>query len=244
MRGAGLAAVGLVLIGSTGIGADPPKKPVYETRDEFDPDGINKFYLGRQIAHVMGYQAAGWLERPEREKEEEPTKLLAALDLKPGLVVADVGAGSGYHAFRIAPRVGPAGKVLAVDVQPQMLKLIEARAKKEQVANVVPVKGTDTDPNLDPGSVDLAILVDVYHEFSHPYEMGAKLAAALKPGGRLVFVEFRLEDPAVPIKRVHKMSERQVIREMGEFPELEHTKTVGTLPWQHVIVFTKKAAKP
>ena len=243
MRGAGLAAIGVLAIGPVGFAADPPKKPAYETRDEFDPDGINKFYLGRQIAHVMGYQAAGWLERSEREKEEEPAKLLKALALKPGMVVADVGAGSGYHAFRIAPLVGPAGKVLAVDVQPQMLKLIEARAKKEHVANVVPVKGTATDPKLAAGSVGLAMMVDVYHEFSHPYEMGQGLVAALKPGGRLVFVEFRLEDPAVPIKLVHKMSERQVIREMSVFPELEHTRTVGALPWQHVIVFTKKGAK-
>lgn len=243
MRGAGLVAAGLLLGGLGGFADDPPKKPAYETRDEFDPDGINKFYLGRQIAHVMHYRAANWLERPEREKEEEPAKLIAALALKPGMVVADVGAGSGYHAFRMAPLVGPAGKVLAVDVQPGMLKRIEQRAAKEGVQNVVPVKGTDTDPKLDPASVDLALMVDVYHEFSHPYEMGQKLVAALKPGGRLVFVEFRMEDPAVPIKLVHRMSERQVIREMGEFPDLEHTRTVGTLPWQHVIVFTKKAAK-
>jgi precorrin-6B methylase 2 len=219
------------------------KKPRYETRADHDPNGIGKFYMGREIAQVMGYQAAGWLERKEREKEEEPAKLLAALELKPGMVVADVGAGSGYHAFRMAPLVGPEGKVLAVDVQPEMIELLTARAKKDQVANVEPVKGTVTDPKLPAGGVDVALMVDVYHEFSHPYEMAEKLVAALKPGGRLVFVEFRLEDPQVPIKLVHKMSERQVLKEMGEFPELVHTKTVNTLPWQHIIIFTKKGKK-
>lgn len=218
--------------------ADPPR---YEERADHDPNGTGVFYQGREIALVMGYQAAGWLDRPEREKEEEPAKLLAALDLKPGMVVADVGAGSGFHAFRMAKQLGDAGRVLAVDVQPEMLKLIEARAKREKVTNVVAVKGMEKDPNLPAASVDLALMVDVYHEFRWPYEMTEKLVAALKPGGRLVFVEFRAEDPAVPIKAVHKMSERQVIKELAAFPAVRHTRTVGTLPWQHVIVFTKKA---
>ena len=159
------------------------------------------------------------------------------------MVVADVGAGSGYHAFRVAPLVGPKGKVLAVDIQPQMLKLLADKAKQLGVANVEPVKATETDPNLPANSVDLVLMVDVYHEFSHPYEVAEKLVAGLRPGGRMVFVEFRLEDPMVPIKLVHKMSERQVIKEMGAFPQMEHTKTVGTLPWQHVIIFTKKGEK-
>jgi precorrin-6B methylase 2 len=234
-----------LLVAVTGVTAtaDPPKKPEYEYKKDHDPDGIGKFYLGREIAHVMHYRAAGWLERPEREKEEEPAKLLKALELKEGMVVADVGAGSGFHAFRMAPLVGPKGKVLAVDVQEQMLKRIEQKAKKEGVTNVEPVKGTETDPKLPAGGVDVVLMVDVYHEFSHPYEMGEKLVAALKPGGRLVFVEFRLEDDQVPIKLVHKMSERQVLKEMGVFPELEHTKTVGTLPWQHIVIFTKKGKK-
>lgn len=237
----GVVAV-LVALTPLAAWADDPK-PRYEYREDHDPNGIGKFYMGREIAHVMGYQAAGWLERPEREKEEEPAKLLKALELRPGMVVADVGAGSGFHTFRMAPAVGPKGKVLAVDVQPEMIKLLEDRAKKEKVTHVEPVKGTETDPKLPAGGVDVALMVDVYHEFSHPHEMTEKLVAALKPGGRLVFVEFRLEDPKVPIKLVHKMSERQVIKEMGEFPELVHTKTVETLPWQHIIVFTKKEKK-
>lgn len=230
--------IGLLLLAGAAA-ADPPK-PRYETRPEHDPDGIGKFYMGREIAYVMGHRAAGWLERPEREKEEDPAKLIAALDVKPGMVVADVGAGSGFHAFRLAPLVGPAGKILAVDIQPEMLDLVRRKAKKLGVTNVEPVQGTETDPKLPAGGVDLILMVDVYHELSHPYEMAERMVAALKPGGRLVFVEFRLEDPKVPIKLVHKMSERQVVKEMEAFPALTHTKTVGTLPWQHIVVFTKR----
>lgn len=218
------------------IAADPPR---YETRSTFDPDGINKFYMGRQIAQVMGHQGAGWLERPEREKEEDPTKLIAGLDLKPGMVVADIGAGSGYHAFRIAPLVGPAGKVIAVDIQQEMLDLIAARKKREKVTNIETILGTETDPKLPANAIDLILLVDVYHEFAFPHEMTEKMVAALKPGGRLAFVEFRLEDAKVPIKLVHKMSERQVVKEMEAFRPLTHTKTVNTLPWQHLVLFTK-----
>jgi len=242
MRRTAFQLTACTLLLAAGLRADDPK-PRYETRTDHDPNGIGKFYMGREIAHVMGYQAANWLERTEREKEEEPAKLYKALDLKDGLVVADFGAGSGYHSFRMAPLVGPTGKVLAVDVQPQMIKLVEARAKKDGVKNVEPVLCTEQDPKLPAASVDLILMVDVYHELAFPYEVGEKLVAALKPGGRMAFVEFRLEDDAVPIKLVHKMSERQVLKEMGAFPELEHSKTVETLPWQHVIVFTKKGKK-
>lgn len=234
----GCLAIASLLSGGPLAFADD--KPRYETRADHDPNGIGKFYMGREIAHVMGFQAAGWLERTEREKEEEPAKLLKALDVKAGLVIADVGAGSGYHSFRLAPLVGEKGKILAVDVQPEMIKMLTDRAKRDKVTNVEAVQGTEKDPKLKAASVDLILMVDVYHEFAFPYEMTEKMVAALKPGGRMVFVEFRLEDDAVPIKLVHKMSERQVIKEMGEFPELTHSKTVGTLPWQHIIIFTKK----
>jgi ubiquinone/menaquinone biosynthesis C-methylase UbiE len=215
--------------------AAPPR---YETRADHDPDGTGVFYLGREIAPVMSFRGAGWLDRPEREREEDPAKLLAALDLKPGMVIADVGAGSGFHAFRLAARVGT---VLAVDVQPEMLAIIDRRAKREGVTNVRTVRGEEADPKLPAAGVDLILMVDVYHEFAKPYEMTEKLVAALKPGGRLAFVEFRAEDPAVPIKAVHKMSERQVLREMGEFPQLDHVRTVRTLPWQHVVIFARRA---
>jgi protein-L-isoaspartate O-methyltransferase len=237
----------VVAVACAGAGADePPKareKPKYETRKDHDPDGIGKFYMGREIAHVMGYGAAGWLERKERAKEEAPEKLIKALEVKGGMVVADVGAGSGYHTFLLAPLVGDKGKVIASDIQQEMLDLVTKKAKDLKVANVETVKGTATDPKLPAGKVDLILLVDVYHEFEHPFEMTEKMVDALAPGGRLVFVEFRLEDDDVPIKLVHKMTERQVLKEMAPFPELEHTKTVGSLPWQHVIIFTKKAPK-
>jgi precorrin-6B methylase 2 len=219
------------------VHADEPK-PRYETRKDHDPNGTGKFYLGREIAQVMGHLAADWLERPEREEEEQPTKLLKALKLKPGDVIADVGAGSGYFTFRMAPRVGPKGKVLAVDIQPEMLALIRERMKKTKVTNVEPILGTLRDPKLPAGGVDLILLVDVYHEFSHPYEMTEAMVKALKPGGRLVFVEYRLEDPKVPIKLVHKMSQKQVLKEMAPHA-LKHVKTLDVLPWQHVIIFEK-----
>lgn len=230
----------LVLIAAPASRPDEPAR--YETRKEHDPNGIGKFYMGREIARVMGHLAAGWLDRPEREKEEQPAKLLEALKVQPGQVVADVGAGSGYFSFRLAESVGDKGKVLAVDIQPQMLALIRQRTKARGLINVEPVRGTETDPKLPANSVDLILMVDVYHEFSHPYEMTEAMVRALKPGGRLAFVEYRMEDPEVPIKLVHKMSQKQVLKEMEPHP-LRHVETVGTLPWQHVIIFEKKAAK-
>jgi ubiquinone/menaquinone biosynthesis C-methylase UbiE len=219
-----------------------PAPPRYVKKADHDPNGIGVFYMGREIAQVMGHEAADWLDRPEREKEERPSKLMKALPLKPGDVVADIGAGSGYYTFRLADRVGPKGKVLAVDIQQEMLDIIRKRMKERKVANVEPVLGTVTDPKLPAGGVDLILLVDVYHEFDHPYEMTEAMVKSLKPGGKLVFVEFRLEDPEVPIKLVHKMSEAQVVKEMAPHP-LRHVKTLGGLPWQHVIIFEKKADK-
>ncbi len=214
----------------------------YEYRKDHDPNGIGKFYMGREIAMVMGHQAADWLERPERAQEEQPTKLLDALKLKPGDVVADIGAGSGYLTFPMAKRVGPKGKVFAVDIQPQMLKLIRTRMEANKVDNIEPVEGTVKDPKLPENAVDLILMVDVYHEFEFPWEMTTAMIKALKPGGRLVFVEYRGEDPQVPIKVVHKMSERQVLREMMPHP-LKWKGTIGTLPRQHIIVFEKTTEK-
>lgn len=213
--------------------AQPPR---YEIRADHAPDGTGKFYMSREIARVMGHEAAGWLERPERELEEKPSKMLELLACKPGEVVADVGAGSGYHALRIAKTVGEKGRVYAVDIQPEMLDIIRAKATKQGLKNVEPVLGTETDPKLPAGKVDTVLLVDVYHEFSHPYEMMDAIVKALKPGGRVAFVEFRADDPKVPIKPVHAMTERQVLKEMGPFP-LKHIRTYGELPWQRLIVF-------
>jgi ubiquinone/menaquinone biosynthesis C-methylase UbiE len=184
------------------------------------------------------HEAAGWLDRPEREEEEKPSKMLELLACKPGTSVADIGAGSGYHALRLAKQVGAQGKVYAVDIQPEMLALIRQRAKKQKLDNVLPTMGTVSDPKLPEGQIDTVLLVDVYHEFSHPYEMMEGIVKALKPGGRVAFVEFRFEDDQVPIKLVHKMSAKQVLKEMEAFP-LKHVKTHAELPWQHLIVFEK-----
>ncbi|MBA3314182.1 MAG: class I SAM-dependent methyltransferase [Planctomycetota bacterium] len=219
----------------------------YETREEHDPNGTGKFYMGREIAQVMSFHGAPWLNRPEREEEERLSKLIELLDLKEGSSAADIGAGSGVLTERLAREVGPKGKVYAVDIQDEMLTLIRERMKQEGIQNVEPVLGTITDPKLQANSVDLMLLVDVYHEFSHPYEMTQAMAEALKPGGRIVLVEYRKEDPRVPIKEVHKMSEAQVKKELLQ-PEfnLEWDDTFEDLPRQHVIVFHKKksAATP
>lgn len=211
----------------------------YEWKSRHDPNGIGKFYMGREIAYVMGHAAATWLERPEREEEENPRKLLEALKIKPGEVIADIGAGSGYYSFRMSKLVGEKGKIYAVDIQKEMLDIIRTRAKKFEINNVEPILGEEADPKLKDQSVDTILMVDVYHEFAQPYEMTQKMIKSLKVGGRLVFVEFRLEDDNVPIKLVHKMSERQVLKEMGEFPNMKHAGTSGVLPWQHIITFEK-----
>jgi ubiquinone/menaquinone biosynthesis C-methylase UbiE len=217
---------------------DPPN-PLYEKPARPSPDGIGKSFMGREIARVMSYHGAAWLDRPEREKEEAPSKLLPALKIRPGDVVADIGAGSGYYTLKLAELVGPKGKVYAVDIQDEMLQIIRRKMKKANLTNIELVKGGEKTTNLPKSSVDLMLLVDVYHEFAYPYEMTKAMLDALKPGGRLVFVEFRLEDENVPIRLLHKMSEQQVKREMSIHP-LTHVETLGHLPWQHVIIFSKK----
>ncbi|MDQ3205161.1 MAG: class I SAM-dependent methyltransferase [Pseudomonadota bacterium] len=202
-------------------------------------DGIGKAYRGREIAAIMGWQGAAWLEREEREREERVSLLLRELELRPGMVVADIGAGTGYHSRRIAPRVGPGGRVLAVDVQPQMVAMLEALAAQEGLANIVPVRGSARGAGLDPESIDLALMVDVYHELEYPREMLDHIARALRPGGRLVFVEYRAEDARVPIKPLHKMSQAQIRRE-ADLDSLQWERTATTLPWQHVVVFRKR----
>jgi precorrin-6B methylase 2 len=201
-------------------------------------DGIGKRYMGREIAGVMGWQGAAWLEREEREQEERGDLLLRELALKPGMVVADIGAGTGYYARRMAPLVGSTGQVLAVDVQPEMIEMATAMAKKAGLTNIKPVLCTVDDVKLPEASVDLAIMVDVYHELEFPFEVMESIVRALKPGGRLVFVEYRAEDPKVPIKALHKMSEAQVRKEASQHA-LAYERTAHTLPWQHVVVFKK-----
>ena len=227
---------------ATALADEAPSPPSsrYETRELHDRNGIGKFYLGREIAHVMGHQAADWLERPEREKEERTDKMVAALGLKPGMVVADIGCGSGYLTERIVPRIGARGTVLGVDIQQEMLDLLVKKMKAKGIENVKPILGAEADPKLEPASCDMMVMVDVYHEFEFPYEMMRKMVAALKTGGQIVFVEFRGEDPNVPIKLVHKMTEAQVKKEMAVHPEMEWVETKKELPQQHMIFFRRK----
>lgn len=221
------------------LAAVPPQQPPYETRAEHDPNGIGRFYMGREIAHVMGHQAAGWLERPERETEERTDLLLEAMQIRPGEVLADIGAGSGYFSWRMAKATGQAGKVFAVDIQQEMLDLLQRNMARREVKNVVSILGTTSDPKLPPASVDTMLMVDVYHEFDQPFEMLASMVKGLKKGGRIVLVEFRAEDPAVNIKKVHKMTEAQARTEFELFPELRWEKTISVLPQQHIMIFRK-----
>ncbi len=201
-------------------------------------DGIGKRYMGREISAVMGWQGAAWLEREERGREERTDLLLAALALRPGMVVADIGAGTGYLSRRMAPAVMPGGKVWAVDVQPEMISLLQADAKRRGLMQIEARLGAVDDVGLPAASVDLAVMVDVYHELAYPYEVMDSVMKALKPGGRIVFVEYKAEDPRVPIKPLHKMSEAQ-IRLEAEVHPLAWERTVSTLPWQHLVVFRK-----
>ena len=212
----------------------PPYERVPKSRD-----GIGKAFMGREIAGVMGAEGAGWLEREEREREERSDLLLRELALEPGMQVADVGAGTGYYARRIARLVAPGGTVHAVDVQQRMLRQLQELARREGLDNIQPVLGTTSDARLAASSIDLAVLVDVYHELEFPVEAMASVVRALRPGGRVVLVEYRAEDPKVPIKSLHRMSEAQVLREMAVHP-LVHERTSNVLPWQHILVFRRR----
>lgn len=220
---------------------NPSESDRYEQRHRAGFDGTGRYYLDREIAHVMGHQAADWLERPEREQEERTSEMIKLLDLKPGEKAADIGAGTGYITRQLAEGVGKSGAVYGVEIQQEMLDILQKNMRARGHTNIISVLGTITDPKLPVNTLDLIIMVDVYHEFSHPYEMMVNMVKALKPGGRIVFVEYKAEDPTIPIKRTHKMSEAQVKKEALIFPDLEWSKTHATLPWQHVIIFQKKA---
>jgi precorrin-6B methylase 2 len=197
---------------------------------------------GRQIAGVMGVQGADWLNRPEREKEENPEGALDALKIRPGMVVADVGAGTGYMSLRLARRVGPTGRVYANDLQPEMLRRLRANAEQAGLTNIETVQGEEADPKLPPGQMDLVLLVDVYHEFSKPREMIDKIRESLKPDGRLVLLEYRKEDPNVPIREEHKMTVKEVKAEL-EPQGLLLSQVIETLPRQHILILTKAARR-
>lgn len=245
------AACPLLLAGLAACGApvDPAKAPapgpdassgyVFRTGS---PDGIGKFYMGREIAQVMGHPGAGWLERSGRVAEERTDLLLASLPLKPDDVVVDLGAGTGFFSLPMAARV-PRGNVLAVDIQPEMLEIIGRRTTAAGLHNVETILATETDPHLPPGGVDLVLLVDAYHEFAYPREVMQQIARALRPTGKVILVEYRGEDPSVPIKELHKMTQRQAREELAAVG-LNWIETRDMLPQQHFMVFGRDSAPP
>jgi precorrin-6B methylase 2 len=200
--------------------------------------GIGKVYMGREISQILGHRGIAWLERPEREREELPEVVIAHLELEPDDVVADVGAGSGYFSVRIAPHV-PRGRVLAVDVQPEMIEVLQSRRQEAGLGHLTPVLGTVTDPNLPDGEVDVVLMVDAYHEFSHPREMMEAIVASLAPDGRVVLVEYCGEQPDNGVKPLHQMTEAQVRKEMAVVG-LELEVNHGPLPRQHILVFRRR----
>ncbi len=211
----------------------------YREKAIHSPDGIGKYYMNREIAKVMGHQAMMWLERPSRVNEEKPDLTVENLDLKPDDVVADIGAGTGYFSFRMAQQV-PEGKVYAVDIQPEMLDAITFLKEENNIDNVETVLGTEEKPNLPPESIDLALMVDAYHEFAYPREMMEGIVEALKPGGRVVLLEYRKENPMIMIKPLHKMTQKQVKKELKAVG-LKWQETKQFLPEQHFLVFNKPA---
>jgi cyclopropane fatty-acyl-phospholipid synthase-like methyltransferase len=198
-------------------------------------------YKGRRIAQTMHYAGAPWLIRESREREEDCATMLENLGVKPGMTVCDMGCGNGFYALRMAKRVGTKGRVLGVDIQPEMLRLLQARAAEDNITNIEPIHGSVIDPKLPSGKVDIILCVDVYHEFSHPEHMLQAMRQSLAPGGRLVLVEFRSEDPKVPIKPLHKMSKKQILKEVP--PNGFHlVHQFDGLPWQHMMFFERADA--
>ncbi len=201
-------------------------------------NGIGKWFMGREIAHVMGFQRMEWLDRPEREQEENSTTLIKNMELQPDDVIADVGAGSGFHVFKMAPIVSN-GMIYAVDIQPEMLYEMDRKANSLEVKNVELVQSSEQSVNLPQQAIDKILIVDVYHELSYPVEMIRSMHQALQPAGKIYLIEYRAEDPSIPIKTIHKMSEAQAVKEF-EAHGFKLLKNINNLPWQHCMVFVKK----
>ena len=228
-------AFGLVLLlwGNCGKLFSQEELQTDETANVKSPRGLTK-YMGRRIASPMGYQHMDWLSRPERIQEENPQEMLDQLGLKEGMVVCDIGCGDGYHTLQIAPKVGPTGRVVAVDIQPEMLQELSRRMVERKFENIDTILGELWDPKLDEGSVDLVLMVDVYHEFSHPVQMLAAIRKALKPNGLIALVEFRAEDPTVLIRPEHKMPKVQILKEY-KANGFKLAREYEKLPWQHLM---------
>lgn len=208
------------------------------TYKEGDPSGIGKWYMGREIAYVMGYQGIDWLERSEREEEENTSVLFKNMEIAPTDVIADIGAGSGYHVFQMAPKAQK-GLIYAVDIQVEMLAAMEYLKESGNINNVKTVQGSEQSVNLPENSIDKVLMVDVYHEFNYPAEMIASIKKALKADGKIFLIEYRGEDDDVPIKRLHKMTEKQAVKEF-EAAGFVLEQNIDNLPWQHCMVFVKK----
>jgi ubiquinone/menaquinone biosynthesis C-methylase UbiE len=203
-----------------------------------DINGIGKWYMGREIAHVMGFQGIGWLERSDREKEENVSNLIQNMKIESNDKIADIGAGSGYHVFRMAP-LAKNGVIYAVDIQSKMLEVIKSNIDLNKIKNIKTILGNEKSIQLPKNSVDKILMVDVYHEFNFPIEMIRSIKNALKPNGELFLIEYREEDPKVPIKKIHKMSEKQAEKEM-EAAGFKLRENMSNLPWQHCMIFIKK----
>lgn len=225
-----------LILGANCGAEDAPVTPAEKVELKMPPALTH--YMGREIAQTMHYTGAPWLVRENRERQEECSTLLKCLNLKPGQMVCDMGSGNGFYTLKIAPLVEPGGKVYAVEIQKQMLEMLDKRAQASKIENVIPVLGNEADPKLPEGKIDLMFCVDVYHEFDHPVEMLAAMRKSLAPGGRMVLVEFRAEDPKVPIKKLHRMSKEQIKKEIlpNGFKLVEE---FDKLPWQHVMFFEK-----
>lgn len=202
-----------------------------------DPNGIGKWHMGREIAHVMGFQGMSWLERPEREAEENTTSLLKNMNIQPSDTIADIGAGSGYHVFKMAT-IASEGQIYAVDIQDEMLEAIQKKKEKTGITNITTVKGDTKSVNLPENSINKVLMVDVYHEFDFPAEMIASIKSALRAGGKIYLIEYRGEDATIPIKEIHKMTEKQSVKELKAAGFILE-ENIDNLPWQHCMVFVK-----
>ncbi|MFK7831707.1 MAG: class I SAM-dependent methyltransferase [Winogradskyella sp.] len=232
-----LIILSLVALPTGSFGQDTSKDEKY-TFKKGDPNGIGKWYMGREIAHVMGFQGMSWLERPELEAEENTSKLIKNMNIQPEDTIADIGAGSGYHVFKMA-KIANQGFVFAVDIQEEMLEAITENSDDESRKNISTVLGTEKTVNLPENSVDKILMVDVYHEFNYPYEMLLSIKEALREDGEIYLIEYRAEDATVPIKKVHKMSESQAVKEMKAVG-FKLKENISNLPWQHCMVFIRE----
>ncbi len=232
-----LYLLGLLLPLNQCQGQQTLEKEIYSYKSG-DPNGIGKWYMGREIAHVMGFQGMSWLERPEREAEENTSVLLENMKIKSGDTIADIGAGSGYHVFKMAGMASE-GHIYAVDIQDEMLATIRQKKETLGLSNIKTIKGSIESSNLPENSIDKVLMVDVYHEFDFPAEMIGSIKKALRPNGQIYLIEYRGEDASVPIKKLHKMTEKQAVQEM-KAAGMRLERNIDNLPWQHCMVFVKE----